>query len=87
MVQGSPKRFLSSATAWRGFCADCGTQITFQYNDRPGSIDITLSSLDDPNTVLPQRHIFAADRLSWLSTEDGLPRHDAAPPPSGNDGD
>ena len=85
-TQGEPKRYASSATAWRRFCADCGTQTTFQFEDRLGSIDLTLASFDDPEAITPLHHIFAADRLSWLSVEDGLPRHPAFNPKPDEDG-
>ena len=79
-TQGEPKRYESSATAWRSFCSDCGTQIVFQYNDRPESIHLTLASFDDPESITPLHHIFESDRLSWLSIADGLPRYPTETP-------
>ncbi|TIS81232.1 MAG: GFA family protein, partial [Mesorhizobium sp.] len=32
-TRGGPKRFRSSSAAWRGFCAECGTPLTFEAPD------------------------------------------------------
>src|ERR1700704_6638010 len=52
-TQGEPARFDSSPIAFRQFCGNCGTQLTFQFHRSPDSIDVTLGSLDHPETVTP----------------------------------
>ena len=37
-------------------------------------------SLDDPNAILPQEHIFTDHKRAWLHLDDGLPRHRRFPP-------
>jgi hypothetical protein len=86
ITEGAPKRYQSSDIAWRSFCSDCGTQITFQFKDRPDSIDLTLASFDHPEEIQPLRHIFEGDRVAWLSIEDGLPRFAAGSPKPAADG-
>ncbi len=70
----APKRYRSSAFAERGFCADCGTPILFQYDTQPTRIGITLGSLDHPEAAPPERHIGIESHVPWLRFDDGLPR-------------
>ena len=44
-TRGEPKWFRSSNKVRRGFCADCGTPLTFDYG---GPIEVSIGSLDDP---------------------------------------
>jgi hypothetical protein len=37
-------------------------------------------SLDDPDGILPQEHIFTDHKRAWLHLDDGLPRHRRFPP-------
>jgi hypothetical protein len=74
-VRGEPRRFRSSARAMRAFCPDCGTQLTFERDDRPGEIDLTTCSLDDPALVPPKDHTHVSTRVPWVRLCDGLPEH------------
>lgn len=73
-TRGTPARFQSSPDAVRSFCAHCGAQLTFEDRRCAGEIDITSSSLDDPELAPPQKHIFVSTQLSWVKLADGLPR-------------
>jgi hypothetical protein len=75
---GAPKERRSSEQAVRGFCASCGTQLSFRRPALPGEIDLTLGSLDDPNAIPPRDHTYVRSRISWLRVADGLPRFEAA---------
>ncbi|HEY2917931.1 MAG TPA: GFA family protein [Candidatus Binatia bacterium] len=55
-IQGKPTSYASSATVVRTFCGECGTALTYQRDDLPGSIDVTLGSMDDPEALRPQDH-------------------------------
>lgn len=70
----------SSPGARRGFCARCGTQISFAADHLPGLIDVTIGSLDDPSRVAPTLHYWDSQRLPWVQPADGLPRHPEFPP-------
>ena len=61
----SPVQFESSPGVWRTFCGQCGTSLTYTHRDRPGEIDVTTASLDDPETFPPTREVFAEHKLSW----------------------
>ena len=79
----APTVYESSPGARRGFCARCGTQISFTADYIPGLIDITIGSLDDPARIAPSFHYWESKRLPWLQLADGLPRHAEFPPQDG----
>jgi hypothetical protein len=71
-TSGLPTRFNSTEKGRRSFCPLCGTQLTFENADFPDEIDVTTSSLDDPNLVPPHDNTRTSSRLSWIRP-DGLP--------------
>ncbi|HEX7811361.1 MAG TPA: GFA family protein [Burkholderiales bacterium] len=71
---GNPARYDSSDIAFRRFCPDCGTQLTFQFHKSPETIDVTLGSLDHPESVVPVDHIWTQRRIPWIKLDDGLPQ-------------
>ncbi len=79
-TRGAPKYRESSDRAARGFCPDCGSQITFQYHRDREHIDIAAGTLDDPNAVTPDRHVWDDSRLRWIALTDELPRHSRGSP-------
>jgi hypothetical protein len=78
--KGAPATYASSPSAKRGFCAVCGTQISFAADYIPGLIDITIGSLDHPEMVAPTLHYWDAERLPWVHFGDDLPRYPEFPP-------
>ena len=75
IVKGEPAWFVSSDHGRRGFCARCGTQLLFVSTRYPGAVDVTAASFDDPERLVPLRHVFAPERIPWLEMSDSLPRH------------
>jgi len=71
---GAPARFASSETCSRLFCPRCGTPLVFEDVSRPDHVDITTGSLDDPDDLPPERHIWTSAQLHWLRLGDALPR-------------
>jgi hypothetical protein len=63
---GQPKRYRTETGAYRTFCADCGTSITYENDERPGETDITTGSLDHPEQYAPTKDVFADEKLSWV---------------------
>src|ERR1700676_1606109 len=57
IVRGRLALYRSSPKVTRGFCADCGTSLTYRHDERGGEIDLTLSTLDDPLALVPEVHI------------------------------
>ena len=78
--QGEPRQHASSPEAKRGFCAACGTQLSFTATFLPGLVDISIGSLDDPESVKPSLHYWHSKHLSWAEFADALPRHRELPP-------
>ena len=63
----------SSPGVTRGICAKCGTSISYERQDRPGEIDLTLNSLDDPSAPVLKAHIWTEDKQPWFVVGDDLP--------------
>ncbi|MEN0652332.1 MULTISPECIES: GFA family protein [Hyphobacterium] len=55
----------SSPGVRRGFCAKCGTPLSYQGEKWPGETHLTLGSLDDPAALTPKGDAFAAEALDW----------------------
>jgi hypothetical protein len=72
-VQGTPAAFHSSPPVTRTFCPSCGTPLTYVHADRPGEIDVTTCSLDDPAAFPPTYHAWLEHRVGWVRFGDGLP--------------
>lgn len=79
IMQGRLAEYRSSPAVTRGFCADCGTTLTYRNDARGGEIDVTLSSLDDPEALTPQMHIWVEDKPSWVIIADGRPQFATVP--------
>ena len=83
-TEGAPARFDSSEIAFRQFCPNCGTQLTFQFLGKLQTIDVTLASLDEPESITPLDHIWTRRQIPWIKLADGLPRY-AVNRPSGEE--
>ena len=70
---GAPARFQSSSVASRGFCAACGTPLTYEGTTEADKIDITICSLDDPDAVAPREQYGMESRLAWCKALADLP--------------
>lgn len=63
-----PDRYRSSAFARRGFCAACGTPLTYEGDGRE-KLDLTVGSFDDPARFRPVLHCGVEGRHpAWLDT-------------------
>ena len=65
VTSGAIATFSSSDIAQRGFCAQCGTPLTYRgfNSDR---VSVTLGSLDDPGAVEPKTQLGVESRVGWL---------------------
>jgi hypothetical protein len=79
ITQGAPAEFHSSAPVTRGFCAACGSCLSYRHDARPTEIDVTLATLDEAAKLAPQMHVWVADKLPWVRIEDGLPQFPGLP--------
>ena len=74
-TQGTPGNFKSSAWGQREFCRDCGTQLLFRNTADNKTVDINMVTLDDPEQLDPEYHIWTESQLKWFDISDHLPRH------------
>src|SRR5512146_1460843 len=56
LLSGELTQFKSTAKGTRCFCPHCGTQVTFEHEDFPDEIDVTICSLDEAETLPPRDH-------------------------------
>ena len=71
-TRGAPKVFVSSAIAERGFCADCGTPLTYRRL-QGDHISVTICSLDEPSAIAPEGQLGVETKVDWLDGALALP--------------
>jgi len=74
-VRGAPKLYQSSEFAQRGFCADCGSTLSMHEEVLADRMLIAVGTLDEPDRVRIEDHVWTKDQISWFRIEDGLPRY------------
>ena len=72
ITRGTLALFNSSDLTERGFCAQCGTPLTFRYRDSQG-ISVSIGSLDDPSAFPPIDQHGVESRLPWANGLGDLP--------------
>ena len=70
-TRGAPKYFQSSNR--RGFCSDCGTQLTFETQAAPSDVELAIGAFDDPASVRPSFQICLESKLPWFDQLADLP--------------
>ncbi|MFK8250911.1 GFA family protein [Ancylobacter terrae] len=83
LLSGKPNSFHYVAASGKGldknFCPDCGARLfTRNVQSLPGTIFVTLGSLDHPEGIVPTMEIFTTRRLDWAVPLD-VPQFDAMP--------
>ena len=78
-VAGTPGSHESSPDVIRKFCGACGTPLTYEAAVYPGEVHIMAGTLDAPESLKPERHVFDRERMPWMGIADDLPRHDTLP--------
>ena len=81
MLEGGLATHESSPGVLRGFCARCGTTLTYQknpavLNGAQDDVYVTTRSLDDPGAYPPDEHVYYGERAPWLHVVDDLPHHE-----------
>ena len=69
--QGEPVGYHAPNGAVWSFCPRCGTTLAYQHDQRPGEVDVTTGSLDDPEAFPPTRDVNLDEKVSWVQA---LPR-------------
>lgn len=73
-TRGEPARFRSSNRARRGFCAACGTPLTFEPDGGP--VELAIAAFDDPSAIVPTVQHRRADAIAWAGAVAALPERD-----------
>jgi len=71
-TQGKPQYFQSSMNVRRSFCPSCGSAIGFHRAEHHDGV--AAGTLDAPETIRPEGHMFAEHEHGWSKFDDGLPR-------------
>ena len=69
-TRGEPKRFRSSNHVSRGFCAECGTPLTYEA---PDGIALAIGAFDNPEDVAPTIQFGVEGKLPYVDAIAGLP--------------
>ena len=72
-LKGTPARYDSSASCARFFCSNCGAQLALVTSLSSNNIDVTIATLDHPETAPAERHIWTDSQLAWLHLDEHLP--------------
>ena len=67
----------SSPGVRRGFCATCGTPLSYEADRAGGEIHLYLCTLDNPDDFPASGHVHHAERVAWFEIHDALPRYAA----------
>lgn len=63
-TRGQRATFQSSDAVRRGFCAACGTPLTYEYGEK--KIDLSVFAFDDPSAVEPGVQLAVEGRPAWM---------------------
>ena len=77
-LRGQPTRYRSSEFAERGFCAACGSTLSMHEEVLADRVQIVAGSLDEPQRIRIDDHVWTQHQLPWLRIEDRLPRYTAS---------
>jgi hypothetical protein len=69
-TRGALKHFQSSNKVRRGFCADCGTPLTYEYE---GGIEVAIAAFDNASEIAPVIQLAVESRLPWFDALASLP--------------
>jgi hypothetical protein len=76
-LSGNPREYASSGTVRRGFCAECGSTVSFRDTRYPEYYTLAIVTLDDPDVFQPEYHIHTSSRPKWFTIRDDLEKHAA----------
>ncbi|GGY06278.1 GFA family protein [Paludibacterium paludis] len=61
--------YVSSVGAERGFCGRCGSTLAYRHDAEPEEIDITVATLDHPQSLTPEHHLCWREHLPWVEPD------------------
>jgi hypothetical protein len=75
-IGNEPTRYRSSDYAERGFCSVCGSTVSMHEEVLIDRVQIAVGTLDEPNRVSVDDHVWTCDQIDWFDVHDDLPRFD-----------
>lgn len=69
-----PRWHRSSAFAERGFCPTCGSTLGMREDVLGDRVQVCVGSLDAPERIRIDDHVWTQSRLPWFDVADALPR-------------
>jgi len=72
-LRGEPRRYRSSPAVERGFCARCGTTLTYAHDEDQADIQVATATLDRPEAWPPTHEVWISQRLRWAATDPARP--------------
>jgi len=77
-LRGNPKSFMLEGGSGKDhevyFCEQCGTYLWSRYQIAPGdALFVRAGTLDEPESVKPDVHIFTRSKLPWLDIPKDVP--------------
>lgn len=81
VTRGALKHFRSSSKVRRGFCADCGTPLTFEIDRTEtagGGIGMSIAAFDRAAEIAPMIQLARDTRLPWVDNLPALPERSPA---------
>ncbi len=74
-TRGGPKHFQSSNKVRRGFCAECGTPLTYEYES---GTEVAIATFDRAAEIAPAIQLAVESRLPWFEGLASLPTRSEA---------
>lgn len=81
--EGLIRRHRARSGSVRAFCSDCGSLLSWERDEDPGTVSLAVGTFDTPPDRVPEYHIFVRSKLLWVEIGDGLPQFAAYPEPKG----
>ena len=72
VTRGSVSTFVSSDIAERGFCASCGTPLSYRSH-LTGRVLVTIGSFDNPNALAIETQYEVGTQVHWLPSALSMP--------------
>jgi hypothetical protein len=81
-TRGEPKRFQSSNHVRRGFCANCGTPLTYEA---PDGTALAIAAFDEPEEIAPVVQWGIQGKLPYVDDISDLPGKETVDDPAAAD--
>jgi hypothetical protein len=73
-LKAEPQWYRSSQYATRGFCPTCGSTVAMREEVLRDRVQVCIGSLDEPDKVTIDDHVWTQERVAWFDVKDALPR-------------